>query len=391
MAAKGVHCGPLKASDCSDKPIGNIIEGLYEVHGTNHGKTTFRKSDRWEGLDVVIYYWEDEVPRLCGWWIGPSIGTDQVWAYHPSRIGSSPPTDEWSVPHDAAVDPNFRIAAADRVEGSSSCFFEESSSQGNSGTKIEERLWQHEEEQSKQNEEKRRTEEEKRRRLEHEENLRKQEDERRELEAMQRRREEEEFKCQEAERIKREEDEKRRWLEEEMQRIEGEKRRIEEEKRRQEEEDRQRREEDARRQKEEERLLHERDMERKRQEQIRQEEVQKEYEETQRALVQKQELEQQEINASRQKAAQSEIKRRNEATLAVLRALKNLSIADPSTVVTRRLEVEQLLITELPLTGTRQAMLEAEAQRLLEATRKYIENLQKGFPDLAASLMPAAF
>merc|ERR1711904_338034 len=64
---------------------------------------------------------------------------------------------------------------------------------------------------------------------------------------------------------------------------------------------------------------------------------------------------------------ENEIRRRNEATLAVLRSLKNLSTAGPGNVCSRRLEVEQVLIKELPLTGKRRELLQAEAQRLLEA------------------------
>merc|ERR1712066_920937 len=54
---------------------------------------------------------ERDGPELCGWWFGPVIGGDQVWAYHPSRQAATPPASEWNVPHDGAIDPTFTVKA----------------------------------------------------------------------------------------------------------------------------------------------------------------------------------------------------------------------------------------------------------------------------------------
>merc|ERR1719379_2941169 len=77
----------------------------------NHGKVVYKKNEKAKGLDVLIYFWDDrDGPELCGWWFGPNVGGDQVWAYHPSRASATPPASEWNVPHDGPIDPTFRIA-----------------------------------------------------------------------------------------------------------------------------------------------------------------------------------------------------------------------------------------------------------------------------------------
>merc|ERR1712151_926534 len=115
--------------------------------------------------------------------------------------------------------------------------------------------------------------------------------------------------------------------------------------------------------------MYEAELERKREERRRQEEAQRIHEE--REL-------QQAVADARQKEAAVKNKWENEATLKLLRALRNLSAATPSTVWSLKLEVEQLLITELPETGAKRCMIEAEARRMLEHARRYIDNVQKG-------------
>merc|ERR1712187_633405 len=56
------------------------------------------------GLDVMVYFWDErDGPNFCGWWFGPKIGGDQVWAYHPDKT-QTPPRNGWKVPYDGAVD-----------------------------------------------------------------------------------------------------------------------------------------------------------------------------------------------------------------------------------------------------------------------------------------------
>lgn len=60
--------------------------------------------------------WRSPRPELCGWWFGPNVGGDQVWAYHPSRSASTPPASEWNVPHDGQIDPTFSVSVCKSSE-----------------------------------------------------------------------------------------------------------------------------------------------------------------------------------------------------------------------------------------------------------------------------------
>jgi len=103
-------------SGCSNATISAIVKGNYTPYSANHGKVVYRKDEKSKGFEVLIYYWDDrDGPELCGWWFGPNVGGDQVWAYHPSRTSISPPSSEWNVPHDGSIDPTFAVSA--RVAG----------------------------------------------------------------------------------------------------------------------------------------------------------------------------------------------------------------------------------------------------------------------------------
>eukprot|EP00928_Gymnodinium_smaydae_P098522 TRINITY_DN917_c0_g1_i5.p1 TRINITY_DN917_c0_g1~~TRINITY_DN917_c0_g1_i5.p1 ORF type:complete len:1531 (-),score=358.95 TRINITY_DN917_c0_g1_i5:103-4695(-) len=109
----------LSVSGCGDKTIGDRIVGEYEPYDTNHNKVVFRKLKKTRGHDVFIYYWDDrDGPDQCGWWFGPVVGGNQVWAYHPSRTASSPPATDWNVPHDGAIDHTFTVSALPASGGS---------------------------------------------------------------------------------------------------------------------------------------------------------------------------------------------------------------------------------------------------------------------------------
>merc|ERR1711920_229227 len=75
------------------------------------GKPIFKKQD---GVDrtvtVLIYYWDErDGPSYCGWWFGPKIGGDQVWAYNGNKASNSPPQNGWHVPWDGPEDPSLRL------------------------------------------------------------------------------------------------------------------------------------------------------------------------------------------------------------------------------------------------------------------------------------------
>ncbi|CAE7224652.1 ATP-dependent DNA helicase PIF1, partial [Symbiodinium microadriaticum] len=120
-ASKKAPLPPLKVSGCSDVTISGIIAGEYVPDSTNHGKVVYKKKEKSQGIDVLIYFWDErDGPELCGWWFGPKVGGDQVWAYHPSCTAGTPPASQWNVPHDGPIDQAFKISAIRAArEGSS--------------------------------------------------------------------------------------------------------------------------------------------------------------------------------------------------------------------------------------------------------------------------------
>merc|ERR1712113_342295 len=61
-------------------------------------------------VTVLIYFWDDrDGPTFNGWWFGPKVGGDQVWAYNGNKASPSPPLAKWKVPWDGAEDPSLRL------------------------------------------------------------------------------------------------------------------------------------------------------------------------------------------------------------------------------------------------------------------------------------------
>ncbi|CAK9037003.1 unnamed protein product [Durusdinium trenchii] len=57
----------------------------------------------------MLYYWDDrDGSDFSGWWFGPKVGGDQVWAYQPGK-DKTPPETGWKVPYDGSVDENFKV------------------------------------------------------------------------------------------------------------------------------------------------------------------------------------------------------------------------------------------------------------------------------------------
>lgn len=87
----------LIVSGCNHETLAQLVHGEFALLGENHGKPTYKK-DRGNGLDVMIYYWDErDGPTFAGWWFGPKVGDNHVWAYHPGRE-ALPPADSWKVP-----------------------------------------------------------------------------------------------------------------------------------------------------------------------------------------------------------------------------------------------------------------------------------------------------
>lgn len=342
----------LLATGCLDQTINHIVKGAYRVSAMNHGRPVYKKHEKAKGLDVLIYFWDDrDGLELCGWWFGPAVGGDQVWAFHPSRNSLTPPSNEWNIPNDGAIDATFSISARSLGGSSSSrgkvaevavddVVRKQLEAMKKEQMEFEARM----KEIQSRGQERRRREDELRKRLHDgeadgeeggpkrpraaadpaaaaarlEEDRRKlEEDAKRraeaEAQARQRREEEEEAKRRQAERQKAEEEEER-------------KRREVEKARRKEEEDRRRREE-AKHQQE------------------------------------------------RQKKLNELAKRRKEevSVLAVLDAMSRLACAVPEDFAALKVMFETVMETLLPSTGKQRTLLKAEADRVLKRSQAYVE------------------
>jgi len=82
--------------------------------GLNHGKPVYKKDGAAAGnVSVLMYYWDDrDGPTFSGWWFGPKVGGDQVWAYNGNKASPVPPPSGWKVPWDGPEDPVLRLTVA---------------------------------------------------------------------------------------------------------------------------------------------------------------------------------------------------------------------------------------------------------------------------------------
>ena len=97
---------------CKHETVGDIVRGEFNLHSDNHGKPVYKKNGQVNGLDVMLYFWDDrDGPDFCGWWFGPKVGGDQVWAFH-SEKAPTPPLSGWKVPYDGPVDNTFILQLA---------------------------------------------------------------------------------------------------------------------------------------------------------------------------------------------------------------------------------------------------------------------------------------
>jgi len=110
---KGTSSGDsLMVTGCQHATIGSIVRGHFARNGENHGRPTFKKDTQANGLDVMLYFWDErDGPALCGWWFGPKVGGDQVWAFHANR-DLRPPSNGWMVPFNGPVDPTLTVKAS---------------------------------------------------------------------------------------------------------------------------------------------------------------------------------------------------------------------------------------------------------------------------------------
>jgi len=58
----------------------------------------------------MLYFWDDrDSPDFSGWWFGPQIGGDEVWAFHADTAAKNPPPGGWQCPFDGPVDSSIQV------------------------------------------------------------------------------------------------------------------------------------------------------------------------------------------------------------------------------------------------------------------------------------------
>lgn len=105
--------GGLVVSGCQNPNVASIVHGSFVLVGDNHGRPVYRKQPVVNGVNVELYFWDArDGADFSGWWFGPKVGGDQVWAYHDDKAGMSPPVNSWRVPFGGPVDPMFLVQQA---------------------------------------------------------------------------------------------------------------------------------------------------------------------------------------------------------------------------------------------------------------------------------------
>ena len=69
------------------------LNGFYEE--VDHQQGIFKKKDE----EIHIYWWDaKDGADYNGWWIGPDVGGNLVYAFHPDAAAKHPPRRGWKVP-----------------------------------------------------------------------------------------------------------------------------------------------------------------------------------------------------------------------------------------------------------------------------------------------------
>ena len=84
------------------------LPGTYDPYQMYCGRMAYKRRHHETKQDTFAYYASSGDAELSGWWIGPTLGGNEVYAYHPSTVACTPPKDKWNVPHDGTIDKRFR-------------------------------------------------------------------------------------------------------------------------------------------------------------------------------------------------------------------------------------------------------------------------------------------
>lgn len=107
-SAPAAELHALRVWGCSDVKVAEQVQGVYTAFEDHHARSSFRKQSH--GPPAFIYYWDGrDGHELSGWWMGPSLGGQDVWMYHPDCSADGPPEFGWMGPHDGPVDVAMRV------------------------------------------------------------------------------------------------------------------------------------------------------------------------------------------------------------------------------------------------------------------------------------------
>lgn len=97
----------LCVSGCSDISVARLIEGIYLPCRVHHKRQAYSRIHQETEGEMFVYFWDDQTDNLhSGWWIGPEIGSNQVWA-RACSLSQLPPQSSWQVPWNGPVDQSF--------------------------------------------------------------------------------------------------------------------------------------------------------------------------------------------------------------------------------------------------------------------------------------------
>jgi hypothetical protein len=100
----------LKVSRASDKTISRHISGVYDPFKRHQGSICYKKRKiNGDWTEAYIFVCPSSGPHQDGWWIGPEIDGNHVWAHHATKVNKMPPFSLWNVPYDQEVDKKLQI------------------------------------------------------------------------------------------------------------------------------------------------------------------------------------------------------------------------------------------------------------------------------------------
>ena len=115
----------IVVSECEDAKISNIIKGVYRHNmkePEHHCKPVYSKEAPAWCVPAFIYFWDNRNGKeLNGWWIGPALAAETVWAYNEDVAALQPPQKGWKIPWNGSVDKKLKLTYTSNAGGSVAC------------------------------------------------------------------------------------------------------------------------------------------------------------------------------------------------------------------------------------------------------------------------------